>query len=146
MHRLNKAWPLLAACVALTTSAAISPSSAEALPGPILAQVVHIVDGDTLTVRAEIWPGIEAYETVRVLGIDAPEMKGACESERALAREAKGMLQRLAGARVWLSEIGRDRYGRILARVYGGSGELGEAMIQAGLARPYDGGRRRGWC
>lgn len=61
-------------------------------------------------------------------------------------REAKALLALLAGSVVRLEEVGRDKYGRILARVYGAQGELGEAMVKAGLARRYDGGRRAGWC
>jgi endonuclease YncB( thermonuclease family) len=43
------------------------------------------------------------------------------------------------------------RYGkyarRVVARVETPAGEdLGRALLDAGLARPYDGGRRASWC
>jgi len=52
-----------------------------------------------------------------------------------------------AGA-VRLSELRADEYaGRIDARVQLADGrDLGAAMIAEGLARPYDGGKREGWC
>lgn len=115
--------------------------------GPsVECRVVRVIDGDSLIARCPVWPGIDAVEPVRIRGIDTPELRGACPEERAKAREAKALLARLAGATVRLEEIGRDRYGRVLARVYGARGELGEAMIGAGLARAYDGGRRLPWC
>ncbi len=40
----------------------------------------------------------------------------------------------------------RGKYFRILADVYGDDQSLSEALIQAGHARPYDGGTREGWC
>lgn len=123
------------------------PVPAGEMSALIPARVLVVIDGDTILVRASPWPGLQAVEKVRLLGIDTPEIRGACDHEKALAVEAKARLARLAGARVWLSEIGRDRYGRLLARVYGASGELGAAMISAGLARAYDGkGRRKPWC
>ncbi|WP_290897841.1 thermonuclease family protein [Hoeflea sp.] len=39
-----------------------------------------------------------------------------------------------------------DRYGRTLACVYADGRDVAKALIAAGLARPYDGGRREGWC
>ena len=42
-------------------------------------------DGDTLTVDAEPWPGLTARTSVRVDGIDTPEIRGRCPAEKALA-------------------------------------------------------------
>ncbi len=58
-------------------------------PGPIAADVVRVYDGDTLTVDAHPWPHITVRTSVRVDGIDAPEIRGKCDSEKALAREAR---------------------------------------------------------
>lgn len=57
-------------------------SPREPLAGPIPAMVVKVVDGDTLNVRARIWINQELDTAVRLLGIDAPELNGACEAER----------------------------------------------------------------
>jgi micrococcal nuclease len=89
-----------------------------------------------------------AHENVRVLGVDTPELRGACDDERALARVAQAKLRELlpVGARVELRELQFDKYGRSLADVWVGGARLSELLIGAGVARPYDGGKREGWC
>jgi len=41
------------------------------------ATVVRVIDGDTLEVRVNLWPGLVAEYAVRVRDIDAPELRGA---------------------------------------------------------------------
>ncbi len=114
-----------------------------------------MVDGDTLEVRARIWLGQELTTRVRLAGIDAPEARSDCPRERVLADRARAFLSarlRPAGARapaaVRLHDIRNGKYaGRVLARVESAAGlDLGRALLAAGLARAYDGGRRAPWC
>jgi micrococcal nuclease len=120
------------------------------LPGPIPAAVLRVVDGDTLTVRARIWINQELETSVRILGIDAPELNGACEFERLRAKEAREFLeQRTANRLVVLHDISNDKYGgRVVARVTTESGEdLGAILLGEGLAHAYDGrGAKAKWC
>ena len=119
------------------------------LAGPIPARVLHVVDGDTIEVRAQVWLGQEVVTRVRLRGIDAPEINGACGKEREQAQAARERLvAHLARQPVWLTDIGRDKYfGRVVARLVDQRGDdLGERLVKEGLARPYDGGRRSGWC
>ena len=121
----------------------------DTIPGPIPARVKGVIDGDTLQVRARIWLGQEVETRVRLQGVDAPELSGGCLSARRLALRAWDFVRALAaGGRVILSRISYGKYaGRVLARVRVPGGEdFSEALIAAGLARPYDGGRRRPWC
>lgn len=122
----------------------------EPLAGPIPAQVLRVVDGDTLSVRARIWINQELETSVRILGIDAPELNGACEAERAKARQARAFLaKRTENRLVVLHDISNDKYGgRVLARVVTESGEdLGAILLGEGLAVPYDGhGPKEKWC
>ncbi len=107
--------------------------------------MVAVVDGDTLSVRAHIWLGQEVATLVRLAGIDAPELKGECESERARARAAREHLERLvAGGPVTLAQIRYEKYaGRVMAHVATADGQdLSQRMIAAGLVRAYDGGKR----
>lgn len=124
-----------------------APAAAE-IPGPLAAEVLAAVDGDTLRVRAAIWPGIEAVTAVRLKGADAPELKGKCAAEREAALRAKARLAELAGGRVELREVDPDKFGgRVLARVLAGDGrDIAAVLIAEGLARPYSGGKRTGWC
>ncbi len=121
----------------------------ETLPGPVRADVIKVYDGDTLIVRARIWLGQVVSTKVRLSGVDAPELRGRCAREKRMARAARSFVERkLAGGGVTLRDIRFGKYaGRVLARVITAEGEdLGQALIAAGLARLYRGGRRRRWC
>lgn len=133
----------------LAMSAGGVPAAAEILPGPVLAEVVEIIDGDTLAVRARIWLDQTIEARVRLSGIDAPELRGRCAAERHAAVEARALLAALTEDRVvTLHDVKHDKYGgRILARVADSHGrDLGGALLGAGLAARYDGGRRQSWC
>jgi endonuclease YncB( thermonuclease family) len=100
----------------------------------------RVIDGDTVVTASG--------EKIRLMGFDAPETRGECPRERAMAREATALLQRLAGSGLDLERYGRDRYGRTLAvaRTPAGQGVV-ETLIGARLAHPYEGrGPRGGWC
>ncbi|MFN7192344.1 MAG: thermonuclease family protein [Rhodospirillales bacterium] len=112
---------------------------------PAFAQPVHnchAVDGDTI---------VCARETIRIENIDAAEMPphSKCALEADLAIRAKlFVVDRLARGRVELvrdQKRPRDRYGRTLALVRVDGVDLGEQLIQVGLARPWE-GKRRAWC
>lgn len=100
------------------------------------------VDGDTI---------VCGKQHVRILNVDTPELAphARCPAEAALAERARRFTaEQLAGAKVEISPDPlrpRDRYGRTLAWVLVDGTDLGEALIQAGLARAWD-GRRRPWC
>ncbi len=137
---------ILAIGVALGCATA---AGSEEIAGPVMAEVVRVIDGDTLQVRAEVWLGTRVATLVRIDGIDAPELRGACAGERELARRARRlMVDRVAGARVALRRVRLGKYaGRVLADVAAPGGlDLGTALIDAGLARAYRGGRRQAWC
>lgn len=100
-------------------------------------RVSCVVDGDTFWLSGE---------KVRLEGIDAPEIEGACAYERNLAQRAKVRLSEILSNReIRLSRSGSDRYGRTLARAETPSGEAGAILVSEGLARPWA-GRRQPWC
>lgn len=141
-----------AGCLALVFVAvlAAAPAAArEVLPGPIPARVLRVIDGDTLAVRARIWLGHEVEVSVRVDGIDAPELQGRCHRERTLARRARALLEsHVGGGEVVLRRIRYGKYaGRVLADVEAPTGEdLATLLRAAGLAQAYAGGQRATWC
>ncbi len=92
---------------------------------PFEVAVFHgCYDGDTCTVSLP--QGIPAlfgdHITVRLVGIDTPEMKGICEEEKALARQAQALTQKLMvqAVKIELLEPRRDKYFRILGACHGG--------------------------
>jgi len=122
---------------------------ADMLAGPISAHVARVVDGDTLLVSAHIWIDQKVQVAVRIRGIDAPELKAGCAGERTLALRAADFVRKaVSGKTVRLSAVSGDKYfGRVLADVTTADERaLGPELVAAGLARPYDGGRRTDWC
>ncbi|SDF83921.1 thermonuclease family protein [Thalassobaculum litoreum] len=107
-------------------------------------------DADTLYVLVPSLPESLQRMSIRVMGIDAPEIRGKCEREKVHARAARDfVLSALKGEEVvTVDVIGWDKYGgRIDAHVALPDGrDLGTVLVRAGLARVYDGGARRGWC
>ena len=69
----------------------ISPSLHAKEYGNItVKEVTSIYDADTFRVNIEGYPSIVGERIpVRVLGVDAPELRGKCESEKIKARVAK---------------------------------------------------------
>ncbi len=135
---------VLAAVLLLSTAAAAEP-----LPGPVTAEVVRVIDGDTIEVRAMPWPRLMMQVAVRLRGVDTPEMRGECAAERHDAAAARDALAAIVGdGPVVLTDIDEDKYaGRIDARVIApNGGDVTAALLKAGHGRAYDGGRRGGWC
>ncbi|WP_281859975.1 thermonuclease family protein [Litoreibacter halocynthiae] len=89
--------------------------------GPYLAEVVRVIDGDTIDVRVELWPGLIAEYAVRERGIDAPEVRRVgCEEERDWGLDAKRKLEELysEGTVVRLDDVERGSFaGRVLADI-----------------------------
>ncbi|WP_202801931.1 thermonuclease family protein [Rhodovulum sp. PH10] len=117
-------------------------------PAKIPAEVVRVVDGDTFDARLRIAPNRAITARVRLRGVDAPELHARCEEERIEAEAARDFLKRLLGdGAVTISHTGEEKYGRVLADVATGrTKNVSEALIAAGVARPYGGGHRAGWC
>ncbi|WP_447932609.1 thermonuclease family protein [Sphingopyxis fribergensis] len=100
------------------------PASAQQVSGPARA-----ADGDSLDLS-----GI----SVRIFGVDAPELAQSCErggASWACGKQAASKLASLvAGKSVMCEQKDVDDYGRIVATCRAGSIDLGGAMVDAGLA------------
>jgi endonuclease YncB( thermonuclease family) len=85
---------------------------------------------------------------VRIEGVDAPETRSACEDERRLAISARDFLtRRLLNREITLLRVVYDKFGgRVRAEISDSDGDIGQALLAAGLARPYGGERREPWC
>lgn len=110
---------------------------------------VRTIDGDTFEARVRAWPGIEIVTKVRLRDIDAPELRGRCARESALARSARDALAAmLAGGSVSIGRVSLDKYGgRVLADASTeATGDVASALLAGGHARPYAGRQRQSWC
>jgi endonuclease YncB( thermonuclease family) len=110
------------------------------------AQVLRVTDGDSIRV---LLAGREV--AIRVAGIDSAEIVHAkCERERELGLAAKREAERLLprGAVVEITRVPRqDKYGRLLASITLPDGtDYASILLQRGLARKYNGGRKESWC
>ncbi len=112
------------------------------------ARVLSVYDGDTVKVEAAMWPGLTWTGSVRVRGVDTPELRGKCDGEKRKAVAARAFVRERVGERVTLVNVTKGKYaGRVVARIRLADGtDLTELLIQARHGRRYDGGRRRGWC
>lgn len=148
---------LLSALAAALLMLGTVPSLAVSrVSGPLAARVTEVVDGDTLGVRVTIWLDQEVTARVRLDGIDTPESRSECADEKRLAQAARQKLATLVApategkgdGTIRLHDVEYDKYGgRVRARVTLADGtDLAQAMIKAGHARPYNGGKRQPWC
>jgi endonuclease YncB( thermonuclease family) len=86
--------------------------------------VVAVHDGDTISVMLH-----GRAERVRLEGIDCPE-RGQGYSKQAKRRTA----ELVYGKSVTLRTVGRDRYGRLIARVYAGDIDISLTLVREGYA------------
>ena len=108
-------------------------------------RVIKVYDGDTITIanRLQI-PDSPMYRfSVRLNGIDTPEIKSKHEAEKKLAQNAKHFLSdKILGRVVQLHDVKSEKYGRILATVYYKNQNMNQLMIDSKHALPYDGGTK----
>jgi micrococcal nuclease len=106
-------------------------------------------DGDTCYVTATVLPESLQKMSVRILGIDTPEIRGECDEEKALAKQGKVFANDLfkAAKLIEYRDLEWDKYGgRILSNVYLDGELYSKKIIDAGLARPYFGDKKETWC
>ncbi|QRM53624.1 thermonuclease family protein [Sinorhizobium sp. BG8] len=118
-----------------------------AVTGPVVADIVRVIDGDTILVSARPWPQQTVEVYVRLRGIDTPELRSSCPDIRVLAQAAKARLIELASGHneLSLTDIEGDKFfGRVIADVRFPDGvNPAQDLVAAGLASSYHGGKRR---
>jgi len=134
---------LLAAMLLLSHSTFAAPTF-----GPFAAYPIRVIDGDTFVANVQIWPGLAATTSIRLSGINAPEVHTRDACEKAAGQKARDRLTAIlnTGA-VTLRDVRRGKYaGRVLARVIVNGEDVGQVLVREGLAKPYHGGKRLPWC
>ena len=102
---------------------------------------IRVWDGDSIRLGAG-----HQTEAVRIFNIDAPEIEGQCAYETDLALQSKIRLaELLKGQRIEILHQGTDRYGRTLAAIRVEGRDVGDILVDEGLARTWA-GRREPWC
>jgi endonuclease YncB( thermonuclease family) len=109
-------------------------------------RVIKVYDGDTITIASKLpFNDSPLYRlSVRLNGIDTPEIKGKNEDEKLAAKQTRDALAALIlNKYVTLKNIQTEKYGRILADVYFGDLHLNEWLIKEKYAVKYDGGTKK---
>jgi endonuclease YncB( thermonuclease family) len=125
-------------------------SSVEMVPyrnRPILAKVIEVYDGDTCKVVYLI--GAKKVKvSIRLLGIDCPEIRGGQPIETAAALAIRNYVRSLILGKVLRIRLYKhDKYGgRIVGDVYLDKRKtLSDHLIQRGLAVEYGGQKKDPW-
>jgi micrococcal nuclease len=117
----------------------VGNATAEEFPGPYYGEVIRVIDGDTFEAKVEIWPSLSSTVSVRLKGIDAPELRRwKCEQEKLDADDAKAKMEEIlpVGTRVRLEDVESDSFaGRVVAEVLRQGDERGRTLIELLLNR-----------
>jgi len=111
-------------------------------------RVIKVYDADTITIASKLpYDASPMYRlSVRLNGIDTPEIKGkgVSEEEKEAAKIARDYVSNLVLNKVIrLENIQSEKYGRILADVYISDINLNELLIKERYAVKYDGGTKK---
>jgi endonuclease YncB( thermonuclease family) len=102
-------------------------------------RVIKVYDGDTITIGVILWD-IAYRFSIRLNGIDTPELHGPDNDKAILARDALSNL--IMNKIVSLKNIDTEKYGRVLADVYLDQLHVNQWMMDHGHAKEYHGGKK----
>lgn len=108
--------------------------------GPYNAELVRVLDADTFEVTVAVWPSQENRARIRLMDVDAWELRckdGSGERARAWA------IEWLDRGELTITVQGVDSFGRYLADVQIGGESMSDALLKAGHGRPYKRGAEK---
>lgn len=112
-------------------------------------QIAEVYDGDTFKINLPKQVPIFGDKlSIRLAGVDTPEMKGTSDEVRALAKQARELTEKaLQGAdQIELRNPQRGKYFRIVSEVWIDGESLADMLKEKDLAKDYDGdGPRPEW-
>lgn len=106
--------------------------------------VIKVYDGDTITIATQIYNDKTLYRfSVRLNGIDCPEMKTNNNNEKTVAIMAKNRVTEMIYRKnITLKNVKKEKYGRLLADVYHNNICINNVLLKERLAVKYDGGTK----
>ena len=107
---------------------------ARAPTGGMQAEVLEVLDGDTVKVRLPSG----RTKAIRVAEIDAPEVSHDKRGAQSGADEAtKQLSDRISGKKISLSGLKGDQYGRFVASISVDGMNVGQDMLDKKVVQPY---------
>ena len=102
-------------------------------------------DGDTFSFALDIGFGLTMHKTVRLSGVDTPELRGGSPATKAAARYARDVARELidqATEVLFESTVWSGKYGRTIGTISIDGEDLGDKLLAARLGVRYGGGNR----
>ena len=114
------------------------------IPDVKFGKVIKVYDGDTITIVAKPYRNEPVYRfSVRLKGIDAPEMRSKDENERNAAKIVQQKLSDLVlNKYVRLFDLSLDKYGRLLCNVLYNNIIVNAWMLDHNYAVKYTGKKK----
>lgn len=108
-------------------------------------KVIKVYDGDTITIASVLPNTTEPIYrfSIRLNGIDTPEIRGKTQEEKELAIQVRDALaEKIYGKMVELRNVGNEKYGRVLADIYLDGENINQWLVDENFAVAYDGGKK----
>ena len=114
-------------------------------------ELLRVIDGDTIDVRADLGFDVSLRLRLRFAGINTPESRTRNLEEKAMGLAAKARLVEIleSADRIEFESHGKGKFGRVLATPYAVIGDertdVCQMLVREDHARLYDGGKREPW-
>lgn len=110
----------------------------------LTAYIKRVVDGDTVVATVDCLFDVKIDMTLRLFGIDTPELTSKVLAERTTAKAAKArLIQLVEGKNIKIQSYKeKEKYGRYLAELIVDDVNINQLLITEGLATPYFGGTK----
>ena len=109
------------------------------------AEVIKIVDGDTLDARIDLGFDVHVNKRIRLMGIDTWESRTRDKDEKVKGLAAKARLKELMKQdknKFKLISHGTGKFGRVLGDIEISVGNVCDILIEEGHAYSYFGGNK----
>ena len=116
--------------------------------GPYDADLMRVIDGDTIELSVELWPGLTQRSSIRLVGVNAPEKRTRLFCEKTAGIAATEFTRSFVeNGAITVTDVRNGKFaGRVLGNVFVDGKSLSDALLASGHARVYGGGRRQPWC
>ena len=109
------------------------------------AEVLRVVDGDTLDARIDLGFDVHVNKRIRLMGIDTWERRTRDKAEKAKGLAAKARLKELLKVdknKFKLISHGTGKFGRVLGDIEISVGNVCDILVEEGHAYSYFGGNK----